>query len=183
MLLAFTTSDARFKRTSVIVTSESSLLVRGKTNLNMFTCGFDVNKLKNPIQVAYHIEKDRMVFDKTALVLDNQCFDCGGKALNNDLQKILKSDKYPQITLFLNEISNLGDQSDGVLATIDIEIAGITKSYKVPVKFKKNKGMLITGDLALSMHDYNLEAPKKLFGLITVHDKIKIYFQLAVREN
>ncbi|WP_242085231.1 YceI family protein [Aestuariivivens sediminis] len=182
-LLAFATSDAVFERTSVIVTSESSLEVSGKTNINRFTCDFDVNKLKNPIEVIYYLKHNKMVFNKTVLVLENECFDCGGKALNNDLQKILKTNQYPQITLFLNEISELEAHSDNILANIDITIAGINKNYKVPLTFKKDKGMLITGDLTLSMQDYNLEAPKKLFGLVTVQDEITIDFQLAVREN
>ncbi|WP_242203592.1 YceI family protein [Aestuariivivens insulae] len=183
MLMAFTASDTTFKNTSVTVTPESSLLVRGTTNINTFTCGFNVLKLNNPIEVVYKKVGNRMVFEKTALILDNDCFDCGGKGINSDFQKILKSNKYPQISLFLNEISDLEDQSDDVLAALDIEIAGISKRHKVPVKFKKNKGMLVTGDLAISMSDYNLKPPKKLFGLISVHDTIEIYFQLAVREN
>lgn len=183
LLMAITASKAIFNSTSVIVTPESSLLVRGTTNVNTFTCEFNVLKLNNPIQVFYKKVGNRLVFDRTALILDNHSFDCGGKAINNDFQKILKSKKYPQIILYLNEITVLENQTDDVLTSIDIEIAGITKKHSVPVKFKKAEDMLITGDLTLSMADYNLEAPKKLFGLITVHDTIKIYFQLAVREK
>ncbi|WP_242132090.1 hypothetical protein [Aestuariivivens marinum] len=183
MVMAFTTNDAMFKSTSVIVTSESSLVVRGTTNVNTFTCGFDVLKLKNPVQVLYKKVGARLVFDKTALVLDNDCFDCGGIVINSDFRKILKSKMYPQITLFLNDINDLEEQTDDVLASIDIEIAGVSKNHKVPIKFKKGRGMLITGVLPISMSDYDLKPPKKFFGLITVHDIIKIYFQLAVKES
>ncbi|MDD7884426.1 YceI family protein [Flavivirga sp. 57AJ16] len=182
MVLAFTNGDATLKSTSVIISSESSLLVRGTTNVNIFTCEFNINKFKNPIQVIYHVEGNKIIFDETALILDNDSFDCGGKAINNDFQKILKSNKYPHISLLLNEITHFDNELD-VRASIDIEIAGTTKNHKIPVKIKKNNGMLITGDLVVSLTDYNLEAPKKFFGLISVNDEIKIYFQLAVREN
>ena len=183
MLMAFTADNVLLKNTSIMITTESLLVVRGTTNVSTFTCGFDVSAFKRPISVTYRIENDKWVFDKTALVLNNECFDCGGKTINNDFQNILKSKVYPQITLYLNEITDLENQSNNVLAFIDIEIAGITKKHSVPVKFKKDKDLLITGNLALSMEDYNLIAPKKLFGLITVHDTIKIYFQLAIQEK
>ncbi|WP_341215503.1 hypothetical protein [uncultured Wocania sp.] len=181
IMLAFTNGDATLKSTSVVITPESSLLVRGTTNINTFTCEFNINKFKNPIKVIYHIEDDKMIFDKTALILDSDCFDCGGKAINNDFKKILKTNKYPQILLYLNEISLFDDESD-VKASIDIEIAGIKETYKIPVKIKKNNEILITGGLAISLTDYNLVAPKKLLGLISVNDKIQIYFQLLVKE-
>ncbi|MEN3324390.1 hypothetical protein VP395_11680 [Mariniflexile soesokkakense] len=180
--LAFTTRDSIIKNTSVIITTESSLVVRGTTNVNTFSCAFNINKFKNPIQVFYKVEEGEIVFNKTALVLDNNCFDCGGKGINSDFQKILKSEKHPQIILSLKEISQLENKLE-VKALVDIQIAGITKGYKIPVKVKKNNGILVTGDLAISLADYDLEAPKKLFGLISVDDKIEIFFQLTVKEK
>lgn len=183
LFLAFAKGDAKLNSTSVIVTPESSLLVRGSTNISSFTCKFDVGRLKNPIQVFYKNVGTRMVFDRTVLILDNHCFDCGGKGLNKDLQEILKTGEHPEIKLFLNEINDLDGQSDDMLCKLDIEIAGVTKNHEVPVKIRKNGELLITGDLTVSMSDYNLIAPKKLFGLIYVNDTIKIYFQLVVQEN
>ena len=181
--MAFTTGDFNFKNTSITVTDESSVVIRGTTSINTFKCSYNVLRLDNPIQVVYRKVGHRMVFDKTALVLDKHSFDCGGKGINNDFQKILKSNKYPEIILYLNYINHLEDQPNNVLASIDIEIAGFSKTHKVPVKIKKSNNMIITGDLAISMSDYNLEAPKKLFGLISVDDTINVYFQLAVVEN
>jgi len=182
MALAFTSRDSAIKNTSIIISPESSLLVRGTTNVNTFTCLFDIEKLKNPIPVVYHMENGKMQFNKTALILDNVCFDCGGKAINNDFQKLLKSDKNPQILLFLKELSNVENKED-THAVIEIQMAGITKTYRIPVKIKKNNKLLITGDLALNLSDYNIVPPKKFLGMITVDDKIEIFFQLAVREN
>jgi hypothetical protein len=182
MALAFTNRDSAIRNTSVILTSESSLLVRGTTNVNTFTCGFNINKFKNPIPVVYYLEGDKVTFSKTALVLDNDCFDCGGKGINSDFQKILKSDNHPQIFLLLKEISQLENSSD-IQALIDIEIAGITKNYKIPVKIKKNNSLLLTGNLSLNLSDFQIVPPKKFLGLISIKDKIEIFFQLAVKEH
>ena len=182
MAMAFTNRDSAIKNTSVVLTNESSIMVRGTTNVNSFNCGYKINKFKNPIPVTYYLEGDKIRFNKTVLILDNIFFDCGGKGINSDFQKILKSDKYPQIFLFLKEISQIENSSD-VHASIDIQMAGLTKNYKVPVEVKNNNNLLITGDMALKLSDFNLETPKKLFGLISVNDKIEIFFQLAVKEN
>lgn len=182
MAMAFTNRDSAIKNTSVVISTESSLMVRGTTNVSNFVCGFNINKFKNPIPVIYYLQGDKITFNKTALILDNNCFDCGGKGINSDFQKILKSDKYPQIFLFLKEINHIENSSD-VYASIDIQMAGLTKNFKVPVKIKKNNSLLITGDLALKLSDFNLETPKKLFGLISVNDKIEIFFQLAIKEH
>ncbi|MBP0905393.1 YceI family protein [Mariniflexile gromovii] len=180
--VAFTTRDSVSKSTSVVITAESSLFVKGTTNVSNFSCVFNINKFKNPIQVTYHLKSDKMVFNKTALILETDCFDCGGKAINSDFQKILKADRYPQIKLYLKEISQIENTLD-VHALVNIEIAGITKSYKIPVKVKNNETLRIAGDLRISLSDYNLEAPKKIFGLISVDDKIEIHFQLGVIEK
>jgi hypothetical protein len=182
LLLAFTTRDSAVNSTSVIISSQSSLFVKGTSNINAFSCSYNTNKLKNPIQVVYQIEDGKMKFNKAALILDNVCFDCGGKGINNDFQEILKSQKYPQMFLFLKEISFI-DNEFNVRAKIRIEIAGVTNDYEIPVKIKKDLGLLLTGDLSISLVDYNLVAPKKLFGLIQVHDKIEIFFQLAVKKD
>lgn len=180
--LAFTTRDSVYQSTSVVLSSESSLYVKGTTNVSNFSCVFNVNKFRNPIQVTYRMEGGKMAFHKTVLILDNDCFDCGGKAINSDFQKILKSDKHPQIKLYLKEISQI-ENSINVHALVNIEIAGISKGYKIPVKVKNKESLYISGNLALSLADYKLESPKKLFGLISVDDTIEIAFELGVKEK
>lgn len=181
-LCAFTNKDSGTYTTEVHVTANSSVFVNGTTNVSDFSCAFNVNKFKNPIQVSYHMAGDKMVFDKTALILDSNCFDCGGKAINSDFKKILKADKYPQIKLFLKEITQL-DKSPNLHALVRIEIASITKGYTIPVKIKNSDNLVISGNLNISLKAYNLEAPKKLFGLIEVDDKIDIVFELGIKEK
>lgn len=184
MAFSFTNSDTIAKSTAVVVTPESSVLVRGTTNVSTFTCDFNINQFKNPISVDYYIEGNKMIFNKTALVLDANCFDCGGKAINKDFKKVLKADKYPKISLYINEISEINSISR-VQASIDIELAGVTKNQNVLVNIKEAEAdnILITGDLRLRLSDYNLEAFKKFMGLVYVNDEIDIYFQLNVKEK
>ena len=179
---AFTNSDSAIQNTSVLITPESSLIIKGTSNVNTFSCLYNIQKIKNPIPIIYHMEDGKMKFKKTVLVLNNTCFDCGGKGINTDFKKILKSETHPQIFLFLKEITPL-ENSTAVEANIIIEIAGVPNCYKIPVEITQDNDMLITGDLKVSLGDYQLKAPKKLFGLITVNDIIEISFKLKVKEN
>lgn len=168
--------------TSVIITPSSKLLINGKTNINSFKCQFDVSILKKPIPVFFQKVDDKMVFNNTTLVLDNSCFDCGGKGINSDFQELLKSDLYPQTLIKLKEICKDTNNLNCVLAFLDISIAGVSKSYRIPIELKGEETLLIKGVLEIDICDFNLEPPKKALGLIVVKDTIEINFQLLVKE-
>lgn len=171
-----------FGRTSVVITSGSKLQIIGSTNVNSFKCNYDILKLEKTIPVFYKRLNDKIIFDNTVLVLDNVNFDCGGNSINADFQELLKTETYPQIFIKLKEISKDPKKNKQVLAQLDINIAGVTKTYVTQVKIEGNDVMLMKGFLNLNLRDFNLEPPKKAFGLIVVKDVIEINFELAVKE-
>lgn len=178
--LAFT--NAFVGSTSVLIAPTSKILIKGKTNISTFKCQYNVSKLNKPIPVFFRKYKDEIIFDKTTLVLDNANFDCGGTGINNDFQKLLKSETYPHIFIKLKEISEDLNNENRIQALLDIEIAGITRPYSIPIEFEGEDTLLIKGILSLNLRDFNLEPPKKAFGLIVVKDTIDINFQLRVEE-
>ncbi len=179
-LLAFTKNFTG--NTTVIITPNSKLIIKGKTNVNSFICQYNISKLNKPINILFKNHGDKITFEKTTLVLDNVNFDCGGAGMNNDFKELLKSDIYPNIFVNLKEIRKDQNNQNLVNALIDLEIAGVTKSYVVPVELKGDDIMYVKGVLALNLRDYNLEPPKKALGLIVVKDVIEINFELAVKE-
>tara|TARA_R110002049_G_scaffold71370_1_gene183855 strand:- start:9313 stop:9903 length:591 start_codon:yes stop_codon:yes gene_type:complete len=179
---AFAKRDTVVMETLVMVTPESTLSVKGTTNINTFACRYNVNQLKNPIPVFFEKKEDKIIFKKTALILENACFDCGGKGINNDFQKLLKSEEHPKIYLFLKELETKIGSSSKVLAHVDIQIAGITNTYEIPVALVEENNMLISGNASISLKDFKMKPPKKVFGLIEVEDTIEIDFKLVVKE-
>lgn len=168
--------------TSVLITPSSKLLIKGKTNINTFKCQFDILKLKKPIPVFFKKINDKMVFENTTLVLENDCFDCGGKGINNDFQELLKSELYPKTYINLKEISIDDNNPSCVFASINIHMAGATKSYTIPVELNQKENLHIKGILNLDICDFNLEPPKKALGLVVVKNMIEINFDLMVKE-
>ncbi|RPD99984.1 YceI family protein [Aureibaculum marinum] len=183
LTFSFTNTDSVIGKTSVVITPDSSFSLKGSSNVNSFSCTFNVEKINNPIDVTYHVYGDKISFSNTKLVLDNSYFDCGHNKINDDLNELLKSEKYPKIFIYLKEFSSDKNESK-VNTIIDIEIAGIRKTYNIPIQVdNSNNNMQISGNLNVNLSDYKLQAPKKLFGLIRVEDTIEINFNLSVRED
>ncbi|GAA3585376.1 YceI family protein [Snuella lapsa] len=182
-LLAFTNKNSFVGTTSVFITPESTLFVKGATNVSSFICYYDINQLVKPIPIIFEKEANKIVFTKTTLVLDNAHFDCGHKGMNNDFQKLLKSDAYPKIFLTLKEIKKHEVNNNLIQASLDLKIAGVTSAYTVPVKMDTSNDMSVKGVLNLKLSDFNLEPPKKFLGLIVVKDAIEINFQLQLKEK
>lgn len=179
--LAFT--DSFVGSTSVIIAPNSKLLINVKTNVNSFKCHYDVLKLNKPISVSFKSHGDKISFKKTTLVLENVNFDCGGPGINNDFKELLKTKTYPQIFIKLKEINKDQNNENLIHALVDLEIAGVTKSYTVPIELKEEGTLFIKGVLPLNIRDFNLDPPKKALGLIVVKDIIEINFELAVKKH
>lgn len=179
--LAFT--KVMVNNTSVVILPKSELLIKGKTNVNSFKCDFNLKQIENPIPLYYQIKDNKLVFDQAKLVLDNQCFDCGSKAINKDFNKLLKTETYPEIKLHLKEINKTNKKENTVTAKVEIFIAGKTQSYTLPVTIKDKQALCVYGKLKLNITDFGLEAPKKALGLIVVSNEIEINFNLSFAQK
>lgn len=182
LLMAFGLKDVPANNALVYIAAESKLQISGTTNINTFTCEFNTAEMMEPILVHYEKTGSKYIFHKADLKLNNLGFDCGSRGINRDFHGLLKSKEYPHILLRLKEIEMNGNDSSDLCAEVDIEIAGLVNSYKVPVKFEQKDNMCILGELKLNLDDFKLKAPKKVLGLITVHETIAINFDLAIRE-
>lgn len=178
---AFTTA-VMYNDTSVLITSESHLFIKGKTNVSKFKCEFNINQINEPIPLYYKVIDNKLVFEKAKLTLDNHCFDCGSKGINRDFRALLKSEEYPEIQLYLKEIKKIEANPAEVNALLELCIAGKSKSYRMPLLIDDDENICVSGSLKLDITDFNLEAPKKALGLIVVSEDIEINFQLNFKE-
>ena len=182
LAFAFTKTDTAIKSTSVVISPKSSLMVKGSTNINNFKCIYDIEKFNSPIPVIYYLSNGKLKFKETVLILENKCFDCGGRAINKDFQKILKTESYPQIKMFLKQVNGY-DLNKSLEALVDLEIAGVKKPYTIKVNISKENDLTINGGLKINLKDFNIESPKKLFGIIKIDEIIEIDFSLLVKES
>lgn len=178
---AFTNAQNSFQHTTVKILPQSKLNITGDTNIKSFECVFDMKYLKKDTQLQFIKDDPSHIRFKNALLsLNTKGFDCGSRPINNDFHKLIQSDKYPHILLELLEVRL--QEKGSANAVVNITIAGIRREHTFPVKFSEGDVSRINGILLLDIKDFDLEAPKKLFGMIVVKDEIKINFNLAVEK-
>lgn len=177
---AFSHAQNGFHEKKVTVLPSSELSITGDTNINKFKCIFNTAYLQEAQEIYYSRKDSIMNFRGAILVLDTNGFDCGNKGINQDFHDLIKSDQYPEILLEINQVK-LRTKEFGV-AKICITMAGKQKYYDVPINIKDGTIAQFQGELELNIKDFNLEPPKKLFGIIVVKDEIEINFDLKVKK-
>ena len=170
-------NDFHKKRVQVLPSSE--LTINGDTNINAFECTFNTKYLKESHNLFYSQTNSTINFTGAILVLDTDGFDCRSKAINKDFQDLIKSDEYPEINLELSQVKVVSPTKG--IATVCITIAGKQKFYDVFINLENGEISHYQGVLELDINDFNLEPPKKLFGIIKVKDDIQINFDLRVK--
>lgn len=168
-----------FHKRTIQVLSASKLTITGDTNIKDFTCRFDNSFLREPRLILAEEVEDELRFKNAMLSLDIDGFDCGSRGINNDFQELLRSREYPEILLKLERVQLMPGQR--AVASVEISIAGITRAYQIPVEIKNTSNPGFRGSLGLNIRDFQLEAPRKLFGMIVVEDEIQINFDLKIQ--
>lgn len=183
VLVSFSKMQTVKNSKTIRITSNSELQIDGTSNVKDFTCQYNIQNLNEPILIHYEKAHDLIRFEKSMLILENNGFDCGGKGINRDFHGLLQSDVYPKITLRLKEIKLEPNQKHKADALVEIEIAGSKNDYHMVTTVHNTEDWLISGRLKLNIRDFNLEAPKKMFGLVVVSDEIVISFKLEIKES
>ena len=178
LFLAFSANKIVKRSFAVSIKNDSEVSISGTTNVNSFNCCYNIARLESPIPVSFESNENTMLFSSTVLELENKCFDCGHKGINKDFNELLKTELYPKIKLQLIKIEKTQKFENTYNAEVKIFIANTSRVYTAPVSVSKERDYKVAGELNLSLKDFNLEAPKKIMGLIVVYDEIKVHFNL-----
>ncbi|MBT8295699.1 MAG: YceI family protein [Gramella sp.] len=157
------------------VLPESELTIIGSTNVNTFTCRFNIAQITGRYTVSYTGENQYIKFKDLALNLQIDAFDCGNRKMNSDFQDLLRGDKYPHICIAIDRIEPFSKEY--TKAFISVSLAGKEKHYDLPVNTIDNS---LIGKFKINIRDFGLEPPKKALGLIEVDEMIEIYFDLKL---
>lgn len=163
---------------TIFINPKSELKIIGSSNVNTFKCVFNVENLDKALEISYIEHNSVIRFQRSTLVLKNSFFDCGGNGINRDFHELLKTKEHPQILLTLKEIEKEANSENKLKALVEIQIAGVSRSYYVAVQADQKDSLHISGGLKLNITDVDLEAPKKMMGLIVVSENIEIVFNL-----
>jgi hypothetical protein len=167
------------------VRSSSSLRVNGKTNINSFCCAIPSYERTDTIRVStvHQVSGDLKAEGK--LIIPVGKFDCHHKIMTKDLQKTLRADEYPNMTINFHSFSKPleGIASGGMVTTkVEIYLAGAKKVYFIDFEVKQytKKQLELTGIKPLLFSDFGLKPPSKLGGTIKVKNELSVEIKLQV---
>ncbi len=166
----------------------SNLTIAGTSNVNSFACLCNETFLKRPVKVTFIDSNSTMKFSNAILKLPTKSMDCSNSRMNSDLCDALKADQFPYIIVELHEVNlrssamklQKGEWAD-VVAVATITITNVCKPIVMDVKVRKIGAdkfrFMCSKDM--KMTDFKVDPPTALFGLIKVHNEIKINLDLS----
>jgi polyisoprenoid-binding protein YceI len=130
-----------------------------------------VNKDVNAVIV---LDDSGIAIQKVAVSAMVSGFDSQNSSRDSHALEVLESLKYPKVQFVSTSISQ---KNEDLVVSGNLTFHGITK----PVQFKaiakkKDKGILVEGEIPVSLEEYNVERPS--FMLVKTDDTIKINFHL-----
>lgn len=180
LLIGFGFTDPE-RETKVRVAPESEVVISGTTNVNEFTCKYNLEELELPIRLVYDDKTEQIQFSNAQLKLANDCFDCGGKAINKDFRELLQTQEHPQVELRLLYVDPPQPNNQKIGVGMEIRIAGVSRNYETILYCEQQGNICVNGTIPLRLTDFGLEPPRKVLGMIKVHDEIKV--RVALRFN
>lgn len=154
-----------------LVVTEKILVINGKTSLGKFSCAYENGKDQDTVQFARTTEYS------VRIPVDS--FGCGNRMLDRDFAKTLRAEEYPFIEVLLEDFESKNSSYSGVLNLRllgkELEIASVNFMEK-----ESDSGKLLTTNLSIGLTQFQINPPKKFFGLLKIQDELKIELQFKV---
>lgn len=172
--------------------SESRLWIEGSSNVNEFECqaeeyGGEATIPQEEDPLANIAPADNQILSiKVDIQVDS--IECGKRKMNQDLQKALQVEKYPQISFLYQSaelLSEPDNPDDGFQLEVQglLTIAGTTKEIKFTTEaYYINSGSVrARGGTTINMTDFGVEPPTALMGLIRANEELTVNFDLIAK--
>lgn len=185
LLFIFLTFQQVFGQTDVSIDllKGSSLTINGNSNIVPFKIHLkgDNFPFKN-VSVSATQKENKIFVSQTMFSIDVKNFTSENKMALRDFKKLIKSDRYPEISVEITSLEitpkSCGRESAGK-ATGYLTISGVTKEYNISLSVNKFENIYYTqGKVKLSIKDFGLTPPTEMMGLIKVSEWIDIAFNL-----
>jgi polyisoprenoid-binding protein YceI len=165
----------------------SELSFEGTSTLHAFHC--KTTKMEATVQVDPTYAEARLSQLKRPLktveiVIPVKSITCGSNGLEENMYKVLKADKYPEIRYELStyEIPPGTATDDGftLQATGKLTVAGRQKTIKMLIKADRQRDGNATaaGTQNLLMTDFGIKPPVFMLGMLRTGNKVVVSFKL-----
>ena len=157
-----------FYSTTMMNAQENFVIIDGSTNVNRFQ--FVNSKFKNDNGAYFFSEKNL-----PNIILKVSDFYCANKMMTQDFQKILNSEKYPEMTI---RFISLKKDQNILFALVEVKMMNKSRRYNVQFEMENNN---LKGRKNVKFSDFNIIPPKKMGGMIVVRDDLNLTFSFATK--
>lgn len=181
------TKREKYKIHSMILSHHSELVIYGATNVNEFSCNYQVTNDLDTIRFIVSENGAETDFIDAHINLIVEQFDCGNHVITSDFKELLKEKKHPHVRIkfidFIEEDEGWSElKHEKIIGhfEIELEVAGVNKKEVVPVfnETIEEERIFYLGDVVMDINEFGLEAPEKFMGMIKVEDEIIIELKL-----
>lgn len=169
-----------------LVEKESTLQVKGKSNINAFACAIGDYNRKDTLVLTAKPKAGALGLNGE-LVLDIESFDCHNRLITGDLRKTLKAKQHPLLRvrfLSLDKAPDTNHPKQIIYGWVEVELAGVKKLMLIPFRFTKNgsERLLMNGSKQFYFSDFGLVPPTKMAGTVKIKDEFEVEFKLELKE-
>lgn len=170
----------------MIVQPASAITIDGESNINKFRCTSAQYDGKDTLVLK--VVGRKAVFERGVVKLKATGFDCGMKPITKDFAETISAEEFPFITIdfiSLEEVPQFKSKEERYAGKLKLTLAAVSKTVEIKCGFQKDEQDLIhlRGAYNFTFSDFKLEAPRKMGGLIKVHEKLKVNFHLVLKRG
>lgn len=164
LVILFSLLLADWPSPGYFIITQQQIIVSGDTSFGDFDCKYSKAGLQDTLRF------DNPGINKVMrFLIPVKDFSCGSFLINKDFKSTIKADKYPNAEV---QVRNFRNENGHYKCDLIVDLVGKKLEFPGLALIKKRDGLL--GHLNLSFERLDLEAPKKLGGLIKVEEKLEL---------
>lgn len=170
-----------------VVQPQSKLWVEGTSTVRSFQCtvpDFALSVNADGGSAVTAVLAGEKAVRTVELTLPASKIECGNGTMNEHMRKALKVDASPTIRFTLADY-DVSKASEGVQGTLrgSLAMGGAEKPVSVTATGVEgsNGTLRVTGSAEVALSNFALKAPKLMFGRIKVGDKVRVRFDVLLK--
>lgn len=161
------------------ILAESTLEIKGKTNVNSFNCLSKEYKGKD--QLRETTEEGTNYWDG-AIKVPAEGFDCFNKMMTKDFKETIKANEFPLIEMEFVKMKKSESQSNLLSGEGIVTLANVSKRVNLTCELQEleNGVKKLVGSRKFLFSDFGIDPPKKFLGTVRVKNEVEVEFSILI---
>ena len=167
---------------------ESKLTISGTSTVRAFQCqatSFDAKVESSGSSAVAAVLAGEKAVSSVVVTVPTEKLDCRNGTMNEHMRKALKVAQFPTVVFKVNGYE-LAKATDGVAVTLNgtLTLGGVEKPITVNALAKagENGTLLVSGTQEVRMTEFGLKPPTLMLGTMKVDERIKVGFDVILKD-